>query len=58
VTDAAPTHAGDIISALLWSAALWYASPLQLLLVFFGVFEAERPSDWVMKKLGRAASLP
>jgi hypothetical protein len=50
--------AGDLAGALLWSAALWYASPLQLLLVFLGVFEKERPSDWVMSRVGRAAGLP
>lgn len=50
--------AGDVAGAALWGVALWYASPLQLLLVFFGVFEAERPSDWIMGRVARAAGLP
>lgn len=50
--------AGDLAGALLWSAAMWYASPLQLLLVFLGKIETERPSDWLMYNIGRAAQLP
>lgn len=49
---------GDGVGAALWSLALWYCSPLQLLLLFWGQFERERPSDWVMRQLGQAAGLP
>jgi hypothetical protein len=30
---------------------------LQLLLLFFGFIETERPSDWVLRRLGTAAGL-
>lgn len=50
--------AGDGAGALLWAVALWYVSPLQLLLVFLGKIETDRPSDWLMNKLGRAAQQP
>eukprot|EP00878_Enallax_costatus_P022071 GHUV01023403.1.p1 GENE.GHUV01023403.1~~GHUV01023403.1.p1 ORF type:complete len:258 (+),score=58.55 GHUV01023403.1:156-929(+) len=46
---------GDIAGALLWATALWYVSPLQLLLVFLGKFDTDRPSDWIINRLGRAA---
>lgn len=49
---------GDLTGALLWSVAVWYASPLQLLLVFLGRIDTERPSDWLMYNIGRAAQLP
>ena len=37
--------------------ALYYCSPLQLLLLFLGRFEVERPSDGVLRLLGRTAGL-
>ena len=37
--------------------ALYYCSPLQLLLLFLGRFEVERPSDGVLRLLGRTARL-
>lgn len=48
---------GDIAGALLWSTALWFVSPLQLLLLFLGRIETERPSDWLLQVLGRAAGM-
>ncbi|KAL4856150.1 hypothetical protein ACK3TF_003300 [Chlorella vulgaris] len=48
---------GDTLGAFLWGTALWFVSPLQLLLLFFGAIETERPSDWLMQQLGRAAGL-
>jgi hypothetical protein len=39
--------AGDIVGGLLWGCSLWYCSPLQLLLLFLGEIDVERPSDWV-----------
>jgi hypothetical protein len=47
-------RASDAASAALWSASLWFVSPLQLLLLFLGRIETERPSDWLMNVLGRA----
>ncbi|WIA41664.1 hypothetical protein OEZ86_009016 [Tetradesmus obliquus] len=49
---------GDATGALLWAVALWYLSPVQLLLVFLGNFDTERPSDWLMNILGRATQQP
>ena len=49
--------AGDLTGSLLWSFSLWFCSPLQLLLLFLGAIETERPSDWLLNKLGRAAGL-
>ena len=40
--------AGDAAAALMWSTSLWFVSPLQLLLLFLGKIETERPSDWLM----------
>jgi len=42
---------------VLWAVALYYCSPLQLLLLFLGRFETARPSDRVLRLLGRAAGL-
>lgn len=55
---AAAAAAGDATGALLWAVALWYLSPVQLLLVFLGNFDTERPSDWLMNILGRATQQP
>lgn len=48
---------GDAVAAALWTASLYFCSPLQLLIIFFGSFERERPSDWVLRQLGRLAGL-
>ena len=48
---------GDFFGAAFWSVALYFASPWQLLLLFLGKIETERPSDWVLKVMGRAAKL-
>jgi len=42
---AAGLSPGDVVGALLWSVSLFYASPLQLLLLFLGRIDVERPSD-------------
>jgi hypothetical protein len=44
--------AGDLAGAVLWSVALYFCSPLQLLLLFLGKIETERPSDWLLRQLG------
>ena len=50
---------GDIVGSALWSVSLFYASPVQLLLLFLGRIDAERPSDATARFLGRALfSLP
>jgi hypothetical protein len=38
---------GDCVGALLWAASFWFTSPLQLLLLFFGDYDIERPSGEV-----------
>eukprot|EP01023_Acetabularia_acetabulum_P026028 TRINITY_DN2478_c0_g5_i3.p2 TRINITY_DN2478_c0_g5~~TRINITY_DN2478_c0_g5_i3.p2 ORF type:complete len:317 (-),score=39.80 TRINITY_DN2478_c0_g5_i3:263-1213(-) len=48
---------GDLAAAILWSLALFYATPYQLLLLFLGKIETERPSDWTLKKLGQISNL-
>ena len=48
---------GEALGAGLWSAALYFASPIQLLLLFFGKIETERPSDWLLRGIGIAAGL-
>lgn len=50
--------AGDIVAALLWATSLWFVSPLQLLLLFLGKIETERPSDWLMNAVGAAQGEP
>jgi hypothetical protein len=52
-----PFTGGDVAGAALWTLALWFASPVQVLLLFLGFFEKERPSDWLMNLMGRAARL-
>jgi len=49
---------GDLIASLLWSAAYYFCTPVQLLLLFFGRFETERPSDWIVRIVGRLRGLP
>ena len=34
--------------AVLWSVALFYASPVQLLLLFLGRIDVDRPSDFTL----------
>lgn len=46
---------GDLTGAALWAGSLYYASPLQLLLLFLGRIDTDRPSDWVLRTIGRAA---
>ncbi|KAK9836358.1 hypothetical protein WJX81_008368 [Elliptochloris bilobata] len=48
---------GDAAGGALWAVALYYCSPLQLLLLFLGRFEVERPSDRILRLLGRGAGL-
>lgn len=45
---------GDALAAVLWTGAFWLASPWQLLLIFLGRIDTERPSDWLMVRLGSA----
>ena len=42
---------GEALACVLWAVSLWYASPLQLLFLFFGKIDTERPSDWILKRL-------
>jgi hypothetical protein len=43
---------GDAAGAGLWAVALYFCSPLQLLLLFLGQIDTERPSDFVLRQLG------
>ncbi len=49
---------GDVIGGLLWSASLWYCTPVQLIALFFGQTDRERPSDAVMRFVGSALGQP
>lgn len=49
---------GDLIAALIWSVAYYFCTPVQLLLLFFGRFETERPSDWIVRIVGKLRGLP
>lgn len=49
---------GDIAGAGLWATSLYYCSPLQLLLLFLGDVQTERPSDWLLRVLGSATGQP
>lgn len=46
---------GDVLGAILWSTSLYFTSPWQLLLIFLGRVDTERPSDWFMDILGKTA---
>lgn len=48
---------GDLGATVLWGISLYYVSPLQLLLLFLGRIETERPSDWVLRLLGTSSGL-
>lgn len=54
----APGRAGDLAAGLLWAVSLYFCSPLQLLLLFLGRIETERPSDLVLRQLGRLTGQP
>ena len=43
-----PRLRSDVAGALLWSVSLYFASPLQLLLLFLGRIDVERPSDFTL----------
>lgn len=53
-----PFGVGGITASILWSVSLWFASPLQLLLLFLGKIETERPSDWFMNIVADGMGLP
>ena len=53
-----PFGVGGATASVLWSLSLWFASPLQLLLLFLGKIETERPSDWFMNILAGSLGLP
>jgi hypothetical protein len=53
-----PDGGANVLSAVLWSVSLWFVSPLQLLLLFLGKIETERPSDWIMQLIGRGTDQP
>ena len=42
---------GGVVAAAVWSFGLFFKSPLQILLVFLGRTDTERPSDWMLRKL-------
>ena len=44
--------AGSVIASAVWSFGLFFKSPLQILLVFLGRTDTERPSDWILRALG------
>ena len=46
---------GDVLGGVLWSIALYFSSPWQLLLIFLGKVETERPSDWLLDVVSKAA---
>jgi hypothetical protein len=50
-------NSGDLLGALFWSISLYFASPWQLLLLFLGKVETDRPSDWILRRMGEAAKL-
>lgn len=51
--DSGFSGAGDIVGTLLWSVSYYFCSPVQLLLLFLGRIETERPSDWLMRIGGK-----
>lgn len=44
---------GDVATALFWGVSLYFVSPLQLLLLFLGKIDTERPSDWLFNRFGK-----
>ena len=42
---------GNVVACAVWSFGLFFKSPLQILLVFVGRTDTERPSDWMLRKL-------
>lgn len=44
---------GDMVGSLLWATSYYFCSPWQLLLLFLGRIDTERPSDWLMRVTGR-----
>lgn len=57
-TTLAGLSIGGVVAGTLWSAAYWFCTPLQLLLLFLGRIDVERPSDWLSFKIGQLARLP
>lgn len=42
---------GSVVACAIWSFGLFFKSPLQILLVFLGRTDTERPSDWMLRVL-------
>lgn len=53
VQDDGMFTAGAVASSLLWTVSLYYASPLQAVLLFLGKIDQSRPSDGVQQILGK-----
>lgn len=51
------SFSGDTLGAVLWSTSLYFCSPWQTLLIFLGRVDTERPSDWTMNLLSKAAGI-
>lgn len=45
------------MAGALWGTSLFYATPYQLLLLFLGKIDIERPSDWLILQMCGAMSL-
>lgn len=48
---------GDTAGGILWSISYYFVSPIQLLLLFLGRIETERPSDFLLNFLGKLLHL-
>jgi hypothetical protein len=46
-----------VAGGALWAVALYFASPVSVLLLFLGRTDSERPSDWVLKKATGVAKM-
>jgi len=49
--------AASVAGAVIWGLALYFASPVSVIMLFLGRTDSERPSDWLLRKVTGTAQM-
>jgi len=49
--------AASVAGAAIWGVALYFASPVSVIMLFLGRTDSERPSDWLLRKVTGTAQM-
>ena len=57
-SDGGPAlSAASVAGAAIWGLALYFASPVSVIMLFLGRTDSERPSDWLLRKVTGIAQM-